>query len=112
MVKVIIYYEKDRYKGFIVEGHTGYAEVGNDILCSGISAIVQTAVLSLMHYGGRSVEVKKESGFINCFVDWEELETNNIERMQVVFNTMLIGLENLHEEYNDYLSITKEVYRE
>lgn len=112
MVKVVIFYEKVRFKGFIVEGHTGHAEKGNDIICSGISAIVQAAVLSLMHYGGSSVELEKENGFLKCFVDWGRLETINIEKMQAVFNTMLIGLENLQEEYSDYLSITKEVYGE
>jgi len=37
-------------QGFIVEGHAGYAPAGEDIVCAGVSALVQTAVAGLKHF--------------------------------------------------------------
>ena len=34
-------------KGFIVKGHADYAPYGEDIICSAVSAIVQTAQMGL-----------------------------------------------------------------
>ena len=37
-------------------GHTGYAEEGEDIVCSAVSSIIQTAVLGLMQAAGIKVD--------------------------------------------------------
>ena len=36
--------------GFIVEGHAEFAPHGQDIVCAGVSAIVQAAILGIEHY--------------------------------------------------------------
>ena len=45
MIKVTIYKtERQEYAGFDMEGHAGYAEAGEDIVCAGVSALVINAL--------------------------------------------------------------------
>ena len=44
MTKVRIDRRKGKYSGFCCDGHTGYAEAGEDIVCAGVSAIVINTV--------------------------------------------------------------------
>ena len=43
------------------EGHSGYAEYGEDIVCAGISSIVQTALLGLMQVAGVAVDYEADA---------------------------------------------------
>ena len=44
MIKITIWCGEKGYKGFEVLGHSGYADIGSDIVCAGVSAVAQTAV--------------------------------------------------------------------
>lgn len=50
------------YMGFLVEGHSGYAEKGKDIVCAGVSTIVQATLLYLDRLGS-VYECKIEEGY-------------------------------------------------
>lgn len=50
--------EAGEIKGFLVEGHAGYAPRGQDIVCAGISALVQAAVLGLREFLTRPPQVE------------------------------------------------------
>ena len=48
MVKVTIYKDPDgRYEGFDCTGHARYADVGQDIVCAGVSALVINTINSV-----------------------------------------------------------------
>ncbi|MEN6414495.1 MAG: ribosomal-processing cysteine protease Prp [Veillonellales bacterium] len=48
--------------GFSVKGHTNTAPHGEDIVCAGVSALTQTAVLGLQEHLGRSCRLDIASG--------------------------------------------------
>ena len=51
MIKVTIYKtERQEYAGFDMEGHAGYAEAGEDIVCAGVSALVINALNSIERF--------------------------------------------------------------
>ena len=51
MIKVTIYKtEWQEYAGFDMEGHAGYAEAGEDIVCAGVSALVINALNSIERF--------------------------------------------------------------
>ena len=51
MIKVTIYKtERQEYVGFDMEGHAGYAEAGEDIVCAGVSALVINALNSIERF--------------------------------------------------------------
>ena len=59
-----------KHNGSIVsvecDGHTGYGVEGEDIVCSALSSIVQTAALGLMQVAGIDLdyEVRDEDGYL------------------------------------------------
>lgn len=85
--------------GFIVEGHAEFAPHGQDIVCAGVSAIVQTAILGIEHYN--FVDVTKEDGYIKVHI------THDDHTSDAIVKTMLLGLEALELQYPDYIKIKK-----
>ena len=47
MTNIKILKKNNNIVSFEISGHTGYADVGKDILCSAISAISQSACLGI-----------------------------------------------------------------
>ena len=73
--------------GFSVTGHAGTAPHGQDIVCAGISALTQTAVLGLDRQLKKKIHVKIASGNLKMnLLDKPDALTN------AVLETMLIGL--------------------
>lgn len=47
MTQIKIEYSEDGYMNICIKGHANYAPKGKDIVCAGISAIANTAMLGL-----------------------------------------------------------------
>jgi hypothetical protein len=82
--------------GFSVTGHANTAPHGQDIVCAGISALTQTAVLGLERQLKKEVQIKIASGNLKMnLLDKPDALTD------AVLETMLIGLTeigNLHSQ--------------
>jgi len=73
--------------GFSVSGHANTAPHGQDIVCAGISALTQTAVLGLDRQLKKKIHIKIASGNLKMnLLDKPDALTN------AVLETMLIGL--------------------
>jgi len=73
--------------GFSVTGHANTAPHGQDIVCAGISALTQTAVLGLDRQLKKKVQIKIASGNLQMdLLDKPDALTD------AVLETMLIGL--------------------
>ncbi len=88
MVKIeIVRNAQQAMVGFRVNGHAETAPHGQDIVCAGISALTQTAVLGLERQLKKKVQIKIASGkLIMNLLDNPDALTN------AVLETMLIGL--------------------
>jgi len=99
-------------KGCIVsvecEGHTGYAEHGEDIVCAALSSIVQTAVLGVLQIAGVAAEYrtdeKKGCLFLKIPDDISFLSVQR-EKCNVILDTMLLGIKDLHETFSDFIDL-------
>jgi uncharacterized protein YsxB (DUF464 family) len=87
--------------GFEVKGHANFADKGKDIVCAGVSALVQSTILSLEKFCGAVADV--EEAFINAY-----LPVKN-EIAVVLLDNMLTGLFNIEHEYPTHLRIKEEV---
>ena len=47
MIKAVFYTRDERYIGFTVKGHAGFAAAGKDIVCSAVSALVLNTINSI-----------------------------------------------------------------
>jgi uncharacterized protein len=90
---------------FTVKGHAGAGAEGEDIVCAGISAIVQTALGAMDELAGvRSFTVKR--GLVRCTVP-ADIPKVKKEVIKIILDSMAIGLKqiDLTPEYSEYISI-------
>ena len=64
MTKVVFYKQGESFVRITSEGHTGYADQGEDILCAALSALIQGAALGVLKVAGVKADyhVNEEKG--------------------------------------------------
>lgn len=87
-------------------GHSGYACQGEDIVCAGISTLVQTALLGLLSVAHIKVDYHRdEKKGILSFNLPQNLDTNARHDADMILGTMLCGLSDLYTEYSDFMKL-------
>ncbi|MCX4363849.1 MAG: ribosomal-processing cysteine protease Prp [Clostridia bacterium] len=106
MTKVIVTRQQDSIVGIECDGHTGYGTEGEDIVCSALSSIVQTAVLGLFRVAGVNVEFKTDDkrGYLKAVLP-KDLDSATRHDCDVILNTMLLGIMDLHEGFSDFIEL-------
>ncbi len=97
MNKVTIYQDAEKnLVGFISEGHSGYAEEGEDIVCAGISVLVINTINSIEKLTELIPEVSsdEETGMISC-----RIEKYKRKDIQLLLQSLSIGLLSIQETY-------------
>lgn len=87
-------------------GHTGYGEQGEDIVCAGVSTLLQSALLGLLQVVKINVKftVDEQTGSLR-FTLPDVLSREERHDADVVLNTMLCGLQDFYTEYSDYINL-------
>ena len=87
-------------------GHTGYGESGEDIVCAGISTLIQSALLGLLNVARINVKFKvdEETGSLR-FTLPQGLTAQERHDADVILNTMLCGLQDFYTEYSDFINL-------
>ena len=90
----------------VASGHTGYGESGEDIVCAGVSTLIQSALLGLLQVAKINVKfnVNEETGSLR-FTLPEALTAEERHDADVILNTMLCGLQDFYTEYSDYINL-------
>ena len=76
-----------KIKGFEVTGHSGTAPKGKDIICAGVSALTQSALLGIMEHLHRAVSYHIASGNLEMRL----VESPN-DCTEAILRTMYMGL--------------------
>lgn len=102
MTNITIYKSNDLNIGFKVFGHSGYDEAGKDIVCAGISALTINFINSVEEFMDDRfvVTTNEEDGMIDF-----KFETEPSKESQVLIDSLVFGLENLEQDYKDFISI-------
>ena len=108
MIKVTIYKtERQEYVGFDMEGHAGYAEAGEDIVCAGVSALTINTLNAIEKFADdRTSLVSDES---KGLIDYR-LKGNPTREAKLLLDAMVLGLEEIAEDenYREYMDLTYE----
>lgn len=99
MTEIKWYLEKDSF-GICANGHADY-NPGNDIVCSAVSALLQTLYAGLELFCGTAVDQEQESG---SFVLEGQMDS---EGARVLFDSTLFGLGLIEREYPDNVRIER-----
>lgn len=107
MINVKIKKENNRVVEFIIEGHSGYDDIGKDIICSATSMIVINTINSIKKFTDDNVvinDIDDSKGLIQF-----SLDDKYSEKTEVLIDALVLGLKSIKETYgNRYIDI-KEV---
>ena len=99
-----------RINGSVVEveasGHTGYGEEGEDIVCAGISTLLQSSLLGLLQVAKVNVKytIDTETGKLK-FTLPNDITAEERHDCDVILNTLLCGLQDFYTEYSDFINL-------
>lgn len=105
MVQVDVYDVDGLYTGFKAHGHADNNQGDYDLICSAVSILTQTCVESLHQVAGLAEEdipYQMEDGFLSLEFDRATAEDKTI---QIIFQTMVCGLQLIEETAGSYLKI-------
>ena len=87
-------------------GHTGYGVEGEDIVCSALSSVVQTALLGLFRVAGIDItyEIQDQNGYL--YFSLPDVMTEQQEHdADIILSTMWLGILDLHEGFSDFIEL-------
>ncbi len=103
---VIKFFSTDRgIIGFSAKGHTGFAYHGEDIVCSAVSVLTQTAVIGFREVLKLDISIRIKNGYLKC--ELPNIESNELwKQCQLIMNVLYSGLQAVLKEYGEeYLRI-------
>ncbi|MCI9564437.1 MAG: ribosomal-processing cysteine protease Prp [Eubacterium sp.] len=102
MTNITVYCKDNTYTGFRIEGHAGYADEGEDIICAGISVLAINFVNSIE--GLTSDKFSQFEHEDDGIIDFEFTDTISNEA-EILIKSLVLGLEQLEKEYKDFISL-------
>ena len=101
MTKVKVTTDCNLVSSVTIEGHSGYAERGSDIICSAISGAVEVTMRILEKDSNVTFDIDETKAMIKIIVKQPNKYTNDC------LNSLIGFLEDLSNEYRKFLKIYK-----
>lgn len=85
----------------IIQGHAGYSDAGNDIVCAGVSAIAYTLLGFLDNHSDdiESISAQVKSGDL-C------IRCSGGEKVRLAYDMALIGIQQIAMKYPRHVQVT------
>ena len=108
MIRVTFHKKDHELVSFDMTGHAGFGEYGEDIVCAGVSALAITTVNSIEKLAGYQpiVDVDEVEGGYLYFEVVRDVTKVQAQTTQILLNSLLLGLEDIQSEYQDFLAVT------
>lgn len=111
MIEITVFRDREgRITGFRAVGHSGWAQRGSDIVCAGVAALTQTAVMGLVHHLGVHVHTEAGDGLLACRLpegDGDDEGPVGDRAVQAVLGTMVLGLREIVRQYPRHVSLAE-----
>ena len=95
MISAAFIVHDDLYKSFRIDGHSGYAPAGGDIVCAGVTACTQYA-LNLLEAFGIPCSLHIDEPLIDCSIGTPNAISDKIIR---TLHAELASYESLYPQY-------------
>lgn len=111
MTKVVFFRSGGTFYGFREQGHTGYGEEGDDVLCAALSAMSMLLINSINVVFDGELDYTVNEGATEIIVQSSsalpEFEEDERKRYAVsgLFMSYFVQLNDLVEEYYEYLQV-------
>ena len=111
MTKIVFFRSGGVYYGFEEQGHSGYGEAGDDVLCAALSAMTMLIINTIEVAYASDVDYSIDEGATRIVVRSKaalpEFEEDERKRYAVsgLFLSYFYQLNDMIEEYYDYLDV-------
>lgn len=112
MTKLVFYRSGGVFYGFEEQGHTGYGESGDDVLCAALSAMTMLIINTIEVAYASRVDFEIDDSTTNIKVRSRaalpEFEEDEMKRYAVsgIFLAYYKQIEDMLEEYYEYLDLS------
>ena len=114
MTKLVFFRTGGVFYGFEEQGHTGFGEEGDDVLCAALSAmtmlIINTVEVAYASSVDFTIDEKTTNIKVRSKAALPEYEEDELKRYAVsgIFLAYYKQIEDMLEEYYDYLDVSVE----
>ncbi len=98
MIKVVVKRKNEDIIGFRIEGHAGYADRGNDIVCAAVSVLAVNCANSIEKFTDDFFTEREDEE--RGMVDFE-LSGEISQQSQLLLKSMLLGLRSIVRQYGE-----------
>ena len=111
MTKIVFFRSGGTFYGFEEQGHTGYGDAGDDVLCAALSAMTMLIINTIEVAYASDVDYTVNEGATHIMVRSKaalaEFEDDERKRYAVsgLFLSYYYQLNDMIEEYYDYLEV-------
>ena len=111
MTKVVFFKSNGVFWGFEEQGHTGFAESGEDIVCSALSAMTMLVInaIEVAYASEADYEIDEETTNVRLIARGALPDYENDEKKRFAISGLIMAyyyqLNDLVEEYYDYLEV-------
>ncbi len=95
----------DKRCGIKVEGHSGWGVKGTDVVCSAVSAIIQTAIVAITEVAKIHQDIEQRDGFLESTITIKGADSDSLNAFKIILETMLLGLRCILDNYPGTLAI-------
>lgn len=112
MIQAVLFEdEKGELIGFQTGGHSGYGQAGSDIVCAGVSTLVQAVLRSLERFLESTpreelVSDGEDQVIIRVLLPGS-LKRQDLLKARVILGTLETGLQMMVTEYGDYIMLRR-----
>lgn len=85
-----------------ITGHAGYAQYGNDIVCSGVSTLVTTTINAILTFDKKYISYEQKKDKMSIYINVHNEIVDNL------LKNMLNMLAEIEEDYPKNVKIGKE----
>ena len=85
-----------------VEGHSGFAESGEDIVCASVSSTVWMVINGIEKQSLAELSYKESDGFVDCIIS-KKREIG----ADVLLSSFIMFIEELSMQYGDFLKLVQ-----
>jgi uncharacterized protein len=106
MTNVVITKKGNDIVSIVCSGHTGYADEGEDIVCAGLSSIIQTACIGVIKLAKVNAKITKKDndGFLSIVLP-ENCSDKQKDDCNLILETAILGINDLQKGYSNFIKV-------